>query len=167
MERINFKRDLIENFIEVSTSFERFLQETLTYIDNFFENIEKIDPEKWVITHEFIEYLISEHDGVGKETELHSFHKNCESISKTYWLNDQDYDAVDGIMDELRHAKNKLVSFLKEAAASDQFKEIEKELFEIIVEVIGESLELELDIKHKITHLIKLILSSLVQGNTT
>ena len=69
MERINFKRDLIENFIEVSTSFERFLQETLTYIDNFFENIEKIDPEKWVITHEFIEYLISEHDGVGKETE--------------------------------------------------------------------------------------------------
>ena len=160
MERINFKRDLIENFIEVSTSFERFLQETLTYIDNFFENIEKIDPEKWVITQEFIEYLISLHDGVGKETELHSFHKKCESISKTYWLNDEDYDAVDGIMVELRHAKNKLVSFL--FVASDQFKEIEKELFEIIVEVIGESLELELDIKHKITHLIKLILSSLV-----
>ena len=160
MERINFKRDLIENFIEVSTSFERFLQETLTYIDNFFENIEKIDPEKWVITQEFIEYVISLHDGVGKETELHSFHKKCESISKTYWLNDEDYDAVDGIMVELRHAKNKLVSFL--FVASDQFKEIEKELFEIIVEVIGESLELELDIKHKITHLIKLILSSLV-----
>ena len=132
----------------------------LTYIDNFFENIEKIDPEKWVITQEFIEYLISLHDGVGKETELHSFHKKCESISKTYWLNDEDYDAVDGIMVELRHAKNKLVSFL--FVASDQFKEIEKELFEIIVEVIGESLELELDIKHKITHLIKLILSSLV-----
>ena len=132
----------------------------LTYIDNFFENIEKIDPEKWVITQEFIEYLISSHDGVGKETELHSFHKKCESISKTYWLNDEDYDAVDGIMVELRHAKNKLVSFL--FVASDQFKEIEKELFEIIVEVIGESLELELDIKHKITHLIKLILSSLV-----
>ena len=132
----------------------------LTYIDNFFENIEKIDPEKWAITQEFIEYLISLHDGVGKETELHSFHKKCESISKTYWLNDEDYDAVDGIMVELRHAKNKLVSFL--FVASDQFKEIEKELFEIIVEVIGESLELELDIKHKITHLIKLILSSLV-----
>ena len=132
----------------------------LTYIDNFFENIEKIDPEKWVITQEFIEYLISLHDGVGKETELHSFHKKCESISKTYWLNDEDYDAVDGIMVELRHAKNKLVSFL--FVASNQFKEIEKELFEIIVEVIGESLELELDIKHKITHLIKLILSSLV-----
>ena len=132
----------------------------LTYIDNFFENIEKIDPEKWVITQEFIEYLISLYDGVGKETELHSFHKKCESISKKYWLNDEDYDAVDGIMVELRHAKNKLVSFL--FVASDQFKEIEKELFEIIVEVIGESLELELDIKHKITHLIKLILSSLV-----
>ena len=63
-------------------------------------------------------------------------------------------------MNELRQAKNKLVSFVKKAVAREQFKEIRKELFEIIVEVIRESSEQ--DIKHIITRLIKLILSSLV-----
>ena len=42
MEGINFKRDLIETFIEVSKSFERFPQETLADIDNLVENIKKL-----------------------------------------------------------------------------------------------------------------------------
>ena len=121
-----------------------------------------MDPGKGETIHEFIECLINLCDGVGKETELHSFHKKCESIRKAYRLDDEDCDAVDRIMDELRQAKNKLVSFVKEAVASEQFKEIGKELFEIIVKVIRESLEQELDIKHIIIRLIKLILSSLV-----
>ena len=54
---------------------------------------------------------------------------------------------MDGIIDELIQAKNKLVSFVREAVASEQFKGIRKELFEIIVKVIRESLEQELDIK--------------------
>ena len=62
-------------------------------------------------------------------------------------------------MDELRQAKNKFISFVKEAVASKQFKETGKVLFEIIVEVIRESMEQELAIKHIITQLIKLILS--------
>ena len=41
MERINFKRDLIENFIEISKSFETSPQETLTDIDNLVENIKE------------------------------------------------------------------------------------------------------------------------------
>ena len=41
MEGINFKRDLIENFIKVSKSFERFPQETLADIENLVENIKK------------------------------------------------------------------------------------------------------------------------------
>ena len=65
-------------------------------------------------------------------------------------------------MDELRQAKNKFVSLAKGAVVSEQFKQIGKELSEIIVEVIRESLEQELDIKHIITRLIKLILSWLV-----
>ena len=56
----------------------------------------------------------------------------------------------------------KLVSFVKEAVASEQFKEIGKGLFEIIVAVIRKSLEQELDINHIITRLIQLILSSIV-----
>ena len=41
MEWINFKRDLMENFIKVSKSFERFSQETLEDIDNLVENFKK------------------------------------------------------------------------------------------------------------------------------
>ena len=119
-------------------------------------------PEKGEIIYEFIECLMNLHDGVGKETKLHSFHKKCESIRKAFKLDDEAYDAVDGIMDRLRQAKNKLVSFVRKALTSEQFKEIGKELFKIIVEVIKELLEQELDIKHIITRLIKLILSSLV-----
>ena len=62
-------------------------------------------------------------------------------------------------MDELRQAKNKLVSLAKRAVVSEQFKQIGKEVSGIIVEVIRESLEQVLDIKHIITRLIKLILS--------
>ena len=51
-------------------------------------------------------------------------------------------------MDELRQTKNRLISFVKEAVASEQFKEIRKVLFEIIAKVIRESLEQEFDIKH-------------------
>ena len=80
-----------------------------------------MDPEKGEIIHEFIECLINLHDGVGKDTELHNFHKKCENIRQAYRLNDEDYDAVDGTMDELRQAKNKLVSFVKEAVASEHF----------------------------------------------
>ena len=125
----------------------------------------KVNPEKVEIINEFIECLINFHDGIGKETELYSFHKKYESVRKAYRLDDEDYDTEDGIMDKLRETKNKIVSFIKEAGASDQFKEIGKELFEIIVEVIRKTSEQ--DIKHKITRLIKLTLSSLVYGNTT
>ena len=47
MEEINVKRDLIENFIELSKSFERFQQETLADMDNFVENIKKWTLKRW------------------------------------------------------------------------------------------------------------------------
>ena len=59
MEGINFKRDLIENFIEVSKSFEMFPKETLADIDNLVENIKTVNPGKGEIIHEFIECLIN------------------------------------------------------------------------------------------------------------
>ena len=139
MEEISFKRGLSEHFIEVYKSFEMFPQETLADIDNLVENLKKADPEKGAFIHEFIECLINLHNGVGKETELHSFHKKCESIRKAYRLDVEDCDTVGGIMDELRQAKNKLASFVKEVVTSERFKEIRKELFEIIVKVIRES----------------------------
>ena len=78
-------------------AFKRFLQETLADIDNLVENIKKVDPEKDEIIHEFIKCLIKLYDGIGKETKLHIFHKK--------WLNDEDYDTVNKIMEELRQAK--------------------------------------------------------------
>ena len=49
-----------------------------------------MDPEKGEAIHEFIKCLINLHDGVGKETQLHSFHKKCESIRKACRLDDED-----------------------------------------------------------------------------
>ena len=72
MEEINFKRDLFENFIEVSKGFERFPQETLTDIDNLFENIKKVDTQKGEIIHKFIVCFINLYDGVGKQTKFRS-----------------------------------------------------------------------------------------------
>ena len=82
MEGINFKRDLIENFIEVPKNFERFQQETLADIGNLVENTKNVDPEKGEIIHEFIKCLINLHDGVGKGTKLHSLHKNVKASEK-------------------------------------------------------------------------------------
>ena len=56
-----------------------------------------MDPKKGEIIHEFIKCLIKLHDGIGKETKLHIFHEK--------WLNDEDYDTVNKIMEELRQAK--------------------------------------------------------------
>ena len=64
-------------------------------------------------------------DGVSKEIELHSFHKKCESIRKAYKLDDKDYDAVNGIMDELRQAKNKLFLLLRKPLQANSLKKSE------------------------------------------
>ena len=70
----------------MSKIFERFPQETLADIDNLIENIfKKTDAEKGESIHKFIECLINLHNDVGKETELHSVHRKCESIRKAGW----------------------------------------------------------------------------------
>ena len=61
---------------------------------------------------------------------------------------EEDYDAVDGFMDELKQTKNRLVAFVRKATNNKQFKQIGKELFSLIVEVIQDSMEDELDIKY-------------------
>ena len=41
-----------------------------------------MDPEKGEIIYEFIECLINLHNGVGKETKLHNFHKNVKALER-------------------------------------------------------------------------------------
>ena len=52
------------------------------------------------------------------------------------------------------------MSFVKTALKNEDIRQIEKELFELIVDVVKDSLDDELDIKYIITRLIKLILAS-------
>ena len=52
------------------------------------------------------------------------------------------------------------MSFVKTSLKNEDIRQIEKELFELIVDVVKDSLDDELDIKYIITWLIKLILAS-------
>ena len=94
-----------------------------------------------------------------KETKIWVNSKKYELIRNAY--QEEDYDDVDGFVDGLKQAKNRLVAFVRKAANKKQFKQTRKELFPLIVEVIQDSTEDELDIKYVVTRLIKLILSSL------
>ena len=72
----------------------------------------------------------------------------------------EDYDEVDDLVDELKKTKNWMVSFIKEAVGNEQCRQIGKQLFRIIVNAISDSLEGEVDIKQVIFRLINVISSS-------
>ena len=74
-----------------------------------------------------------------------------------------DYDSVDGIINQITKAKNKLVSFAKEATEIDEiFKAVGKQLFELIFRVIKDSVEDQVDFTQVLSALINIILSALV-----
>ena len=73
---------------------------------------------------------------VAKETDNRVISKKCIKIQKTYKQDQEDYDKVDGLMDELKKAKNWMVSFIKKAAGNEQYKQNGKQLFRIIVNSI-------------------------------
>ena len=73
------------------------------------------------------------------------------------------YDSVDGIINQITKAKNKLVSFAKEATEIDErFKAVGKQLFELIFKVIKDSVEDQVDFTQVLSALINIILSALV-----
>ena len=67
---------------------------------------------------------------------------------------------MDGLVDELKKAKNWMVSFIKEAVGNEQYRKTGKQLFRIIVNAISDPLEEEVDIKQVIFRLINVISSS-------
>ena len=73
---------------------------------------------------------------------------------------EEDYDVVNGLLDDVKQAKNKLILFDKKAGANEQFKQIGKEMFKLIFKIIKDSIEDEVDFTHIMTSLIKIILSS-------
>ena len=65
---------------------------------------------------------------------------------------------MDGILDEIKKAKNYLMSLIKEAAANEEVKKIGKELFKLIFHIIKDFIENKLDFKNVMTNLIYIIL---------
>ena len=69
-----------------------------------------------------------------------------------------DLDTVNGILDEIKKAKNYLMPLIKQAAANEDVKRIGKELFKLICQIIKDSIENKLDFENMITKLIDIIL---------
>lgn len=160
MEEISFRKALIESFVGVCKTFQLSPLETTEDADSLIETIKNIDREKGKTTRDFIKSLINLHKSISKETEIPMINKKCESVRNAY--REEDYDTADGIVDELKQAKDKLVCFVRKAANNEHFKQIGKEPFELIVDIIRDSMDDELGIRYVITRLFKVILSSLI-----
>ena len=122
MERINFRKILIENLKTSLSSCRESPRQSKENIDHLVFKIKNIDQEEGVIAHDFIQSLISLHQNVRKEIDIIVINKKFQSIMKTY--KEEDYDIVDGIVDDLKQAKNKMILFAKKASANEQFKRI-------------------------------------------
>ena len=91
--------------------------------------------------------------------------KKLLKTSKLYEEVKTNYDYVDGVIDEHKKAKHRLVYFPKNAAANEQFHInvlLPKQLFEVVLEAIKDSLEGKSSIKCIIAKLLEIVLSSSV-----
>ena len=122
--------------------------------------IKKLNVDKAEIVANFVMCLQTMYKEVAKETDNRVISKKCIKLQNTCMEDQEDYDEVDGLVDELKKAKNWMVSFIKEAVGNEQYRQIGKQLFRIIVNAISDSLEGEVDIKQVICRLINVISSS-------
>ena len=134
-----------------------------TKIDNQLIKVREISQEKWKVLMDFIEITGQLHhelqNGGG------DVNKNYLKTRKLYEEVETNYDYVDGVIDKHRKAKHRLVYFLKNAAANEQFHIVvllPKQLFEVVLEAIKDSLEGKSSIKCIIAKLLEIVLSSSV-----
>ena len=159
----NFKEVIIEQFYEVCMSFQddpyEVNKETID-IGQELVKIKKLNVDKAEIVANFVMCLQTMYKEVAKETDNQVISKKCIKLQNTCMEDQEDYDEVGGLVDELKKAKNWMVSFIKEAVGNEQYRQIGKQLFRIIVNAISDSLEGEVDIKQVIFRLINVISSS-------
>ena len=160
----NFKEVTIEQFYEVCTSFQDDPYEVNKEkidIGQELTNIKKLKVGKGKVVANFVNCLQTMYkEEVAKETDNRVISKKCIKIQNSYKEDQEDYDEVDGLMDELKKAKNWMISIIKDAVGNKQYRKIGKQLFRIIVNAISDSLEGEADIKQVIFRLINVISSS-------
>ena len=158
----NFKEVVIEQFYEVCMRFQddpfEVNKETID-IDQELAKIKKLNVDKGEIVANFVNCLQTMYKEVAKETDNRVISKKCIKLQNTCKEDQEDYDEVDGLVDELKKAKNWMVSFIKEAVGNEQYRQIGKQLFRIIVNAISDSLEGKVDIKQVIFRLINVISS--------
>ena len=116
--------------------------------------------DKGEIVANFANCLQTMYKEVAKETDNRVISKKCIKLQNPYKQDQEDYDEVDGLVDELKKAKNWMVSFIREAVGNKQYRQIGKQLFRIIANAISDSLEGDVDIKQVIFRLINIISSS-------
>ena len=152
----NFKEVVVEQFYEVCTSFQddpyEVNKETID-IGQELAKIKKLNVDKG-------DCLQTMYKEVGKETDNQVISKKCIKLQNTCKEDQEDYDEVDGLVDELKKSKNGMVSVIKEAVGNEQYSQIGKQLFRIIVITISDSLQGKVDIKQVIFRLINVISSS-------
>ena len=85
--------------MRVCQSFHSSPREGIEDIDSLVNDLKNIDQEKEEITNDFITSLFDLNKYFTKETEIQVFNKNCELIRNAF--REEDYDAVDGFVDEL------------------------------------------------------------------
>ena len=124
--------------------------------NDLLPKIKNIDHEKRKIVQDFIQCLVTLHADVRKENDIVLINWKCQKIFCSY--KQDDFDTVDGILDEIKKAKNYQMSIIKEAAANEEVKRIGKELFKLIFQIIKGFIENKLDFKNVITDLIYIIL---------
>ena len=122
--------------------------------------IKKLNVGNGEIVANFINCLQTMHKEVAKKTDNRVTSKKCIKLQSTCKEDQENYGEVDGLMDELKKAKNWMVSFIKETFGNGQYRQIGKQLFRIIVKAISDSLEGEVDTKQVIFRIINVISSS-------
>ena len=101
--------------------------------------IKKLNVDKGKVVANFVNCLQAMYKGVAKETDNRIILKKCIKLQNTCKEDQEDYDEVDGLVEELKKAKNWMVSFIKEAVGNEQYRQIGKTLFRIIVNAISDS----------------------------
>ena len=158
-EEQNFKEVVIEQFYEVCMSFQDDPYEVNKETIDIGQELVKIKKLNEIVAN-FVMCLQTMYKEVAKETDNRVISKKCIKLQNTCMEDQEDYDEVDGLLDKLKKAKNWMVFFIKEAVGNEQYRQIGKQLFRIIVNAISDSLEGEVDIKQVIFRLINVISSS-------
>ena len=164
MNTVNFRKKVIDALGE---SYNNYKETKVDKEDKdiawLFFKVKNMDSEKGNILHEFIESVMTLLLDVIQDKYVLTINRKYHKIRKAYKSDEVDYDSVDGIIDQITKAKNKLVSFAREGTEIDErFKAVRKQLFELIFKVIRDSVEDQVDFTQVLSTLIRIILSALV-----